>query len=196
MSKDDSQIVIKKYANRRLYNTDTSTYVTLDDLATMVKRGDYFVVVDAKSGDDITHSVLTQIIFEQENKTGNTMLPVSFLRQIITYYGDQMQMVVPSFLEQSMASFSQQHDKMREQMTSAFGDAPVNKNLQMVEEQVRQNTEIFQQAMKMFMPFGQADKSTPEPTQAPKDTSPSNSDLNEVKDQLRDLQEKLNALTK
>ena len=99
MAKNEGQIVIKKYANRRLYNTGTSTYVTLEDLAEMVKKGEDFIVQDAKSGDDITHSVLTQIIFEQESKTGNTLLPISFLRQLITYYGDQMQMVVPSFLE-------------------------------------------------------------------------------------------------
>src|SRR6201990_329658 len=98
----DEPIVIKKYANRRLYNTGTSTYVTLDDLAQMVKRGEDFAVQDAKTGDDITHSVLTQIIFEQESKNGNTLLPISFLRQLISYYGDQMQSFVPSYLEQSM----------------------------------------------------------------------------------------------
>ena len=96
MSKKDGPVIIKKYANRRLYNTGTSTYVTLDDLAVMVKKGEDFTVQDAKSGDDITHSVLTQIIFEQESKTGNTLLPVSFLRQLISFYGDQLQMVVPS----------------------------------------------------------------------------------------------------
>jgi polyhydroxyalkanoate synthesis repressor PhaR len=101
MAKNDGQIVIKKYANRRLYNTGTSTYVTLDDLAQMVKKGEDFTVQDAKSGDDITHSVLTQIIFEQESKNGNTLLPISFLRQLISYYGDQMQMFVPSPISSS-----------------------------------------------------------------------------------------------
>ena len=98
----NGSVVIKKYANRRLYNTGTSAYVTLEDLAEMVRKGEDFNVHDAKSGDDITHSVLTQIIFEQEAKTGNTLLPVSFLRQLISFYGDQMQMVVPSYLEHSM----------------------------------------------------------------------------------------------
>ena len=102
MPAKDEPVVIKKYANRRLYNTGTSTYVTLEDLAEMVKKGEDFTVQDAKTGDDITHPVLTQIIFELENKDGQNMLPVSFLRQLIAFYGDQMQMVVPSFLEQSM----------------------------------------------------------------------------------------------
>ena len=113
MAKNEGQIVIKKYANRRLYNTGTSTYVTLDDLAVMVKKGEDFTVQDAKSGEDITHSVLTQIIFEQESKTGNTLLPISFLRQLISYYGDQMQMVVPTFLEHSMKTFSDQQSQMQ-----------------------------------------------------------------------------------
>ena len=104
MAKNDGQTVIKKYANRRLYNTGTSTYVTLDDLAQMVKRGEDFTVQDAKSGDDITHSVLTQIIFEQESKNGNTLLPISFLRQLISYYGDQMQTFVPSSTGSSTSS--------------------------------------------------------------------------------------------
>jgi polyhydroxyalkanoate synthesis repressor PhaR len=131
MAKTEGEIIIKKYANRRLYNTGTSTYVTLEDLAKMVKKGEEFTVQDAKSGDDITHSVLTQIIFEQESKTGNTLLPISFLRQLISYYGDQMQMVVPTFLEHSMKAFTDQQVQMREQMTRAFGDTPLSKNLQM-----------------------------------------------------------------
>jgi polyhydroxyalkanoate synthesis repressor PhaR len=106
MAKNDGQTVIKKYANRRLYNTGTSTYVTLDDLAQMVKRGEDFTVQDAKSGDDITHSVLTQIIFEQESKNGNTLLPISFLRQLISYYGDQMQTFVPISNSRCMPSAS------------------------------------------------------------------------------------------
>ena len=129
MAKHDGQIVIKKYANRRLYNTGTSTYVTLDDLAVMVKKGEEFTVQDAKIGDDITHSVLTQIIFEQESKTGNTLLPISFLRQLISFYGDQMQMVVPSYLEHSMQAFTEQQVQMREQINKAFGDTPLGKNL-------------------------------------------------------------------
>jgi len=194
MAKDRSQIIIKKYANRRLYNTGTSTYVTLDDLAGMVKKGEDFVVQDAKSGEDITHTVLTQIIFEQESKTGNTLLPVSFLRQLISYYGDQMQMVVPSYLEQSMAAFSQQQDQLREQIDQAFGNNPMARNmqlpLQMVEEQVRRNTEAFQQAMKLFSPFSLANG--PEPAKS--ETRTQSRDIDALKDELRALQKKLDSL--
>ena len=194
MAKSDGQIVIKKYANRRLYNTGTSTYVTLDDLAVMVKNGDDFVVLDAKSGDEITHSVLTQIIFEQESKTGNTLLPVSFLRQLISYYGDQMQMLLPSYLEHSMTAFTAQQDQMREQITKAFGETPMARNMQMpmqvMEEQVRRNTELFQQAMKMFSPFA-ATESKPAEDEKPKAES---KDLRELKDQLRALQDKLDSM--
>ena len=125
MPAKDEPVVIKKYANRRLYNTGTSTYVTLEDLAEMVKRGEDFTVQDAKTGDDITHPVLTQIIFELENKDGQNMLPVSFLRQLISFYGDQMQMVVPSFLEQSMIAFAKEQERFREQMKSAIGKSPM-----------------------------------------------------------------------
>lgn len=192
MAKADGEIVIKKYANRRLYNTGTSTYVTLEDLAKMVKKGEDFVVQDAKSGDDITHSVLTQIIFEQESKTGNTLLPISFLRQLISYYGDQMQMVVPSFLEHSMKAFTEQQTQMREQMTKAFGDHPLSKNLQMpiqlMEEQVKRNTEMFQQAMQMFSPFLGGQQPAPESKKAEA------KDIDELKEQLRSLQNKLDSL--
>lgn len=188
MAKNGGDIMIKKYANRRLYNTGTSTYVTLDDLAQMVKKGEDFSVQDAKSGEDITHSVLTQIIFEQESKTGNTLLPISFLRQLISYYGDQMQAVIPSYLEHSMHAFTDQQAQMREQFAKSFGDAPIAKNLlppmQLVEEQVRRNTELFQQAMQMFSPFGLGDK--------PKETKKAEArDIDELKEQLRSLQEKL-----
>ncbi len=191
MAKADGEVTIKKYANRRLYNTGTSTYVTLEDLAKMVKRGEEFVVQDAKTGEDITHSVLTQIIFEQESKTGNTLLPISFLRQLISYYGDQMQMVVPSFLEHSMKAFSEQQTQMREQMTRAFGETPLSKNLQgpmqLMEEQVKRNTEMFHQAMQMFSPF-----LSPQP---PKETKKAESkDIDELKEQLRNLQNKLDSL--
>lgn len=195
MAKKDGQTIIKKYANRRLYNTGTSSYVTLDDLAVMVKDGDDFVVLDAKSGDDITHSVLTQIIFEQESKTGNTLLPVSFLRQLISYYGDQMQMLVPSYLEHSMSAFSAQQDQMREQVTKAFGDTPVTRNmqlpLQVMEDQVRRNTEMFQQAMQMFSPFMGAGTAGAEKDEKPKSE---NKDLKELKEQLSALQDKLDSM--
>lgn len=191
MAKNSGQITIKKYANRRLYNTGTSTYVTLDDLAVMVKKGEDFIVQDAKSGEDITHSVLTQIIFEQESKTGNTLLPISFLRQLISYYGDQMQMVVPSFLEHSMQAFSEQQTQMREQMTKAFGDTPLTKNLQapiqLMEEQVRRNTDMFHQAMQMFSPF----MTPPAAKEAKKADA---KDIDELKEQLKALQTKLDNL--
>jgi polyhydroxyalkanoate synthesis repressor PhaR len=191
MAKTDGEIVIKKYANRRLYNTGTSTYVTLEDLAKMVKKGEEFTVQDAKSGEDITHSVLTQIIFEQESKTGNTLLPISFLRQLIGYYGDQMQMVVPSFLEHSMKAFTEQQVQMREQMTKAFGETPLTKNLQMpiqlMEEQVKRNTDMFHQAMQMFSPFLGA-----QPPKEPKKAEAK--DIDELKEQLRTLQSKLDNL--
>src|ERR1700676_4795607 len=121
MAKTDQPTTIKKYANRRLYNTGTSTYVTLEDLASMVKNGEDFLVYDAKTGDDITRSVLAQIIFEQENKAGQNLLPATFLRQLIRFYGDSMQMLVPRFLEQSIDTLTRDQDKFRTQMTGAFG---------------------------------------------------------------------------
>src|SRR6201747_3321697 len=121
MAKSDSPVTIKKYANRRLYNTGTSTYVTLEDLAAMVKKGEDFTVYDAKSGEDITRSVLAQIIFEQENKEGQNLLPIAFLRQLIRFYGDSMQMMVPRFLEASIDSLTKEQGKFREHMSSSFG---------------------------------------------------------------------------
>ena len=116
-------VTIKKYANRRLYNTGTSTYVTLEDLAMMVKNGEDFVVYDAKTGEDITRSVLTQIIFEQESK-GQNLLPINFLRQIIRFYGDSMQMLVPRYLDISIENFTREQEKFREQVAKTFGAAP------------------------------------------------------------------------
>ena len=120
MAKSDQPTTIKKYANRRLYNTGTSTYVTLEDLATMVKDGEDFLVYDAKTGDDITRSVLAQIIFEQENKAGQNLLPTTFLRQLIRFYGDSMQMVVPKYLEQSIDTLTREQEKFRKQLTNTF----------------------------------------------------------------------------
>lgn len=195
MAKNSGTITIKKYANRRLYNTGTSTYVTLDDLAVMVKKGEDFVVLDAKSGDDITHSVLTQIIFEQESKTGNTLLPVSFLRQLISIYGDQLQMVVPSYLEHSMSALTEQQEQVRAQITKAFGDTPVARNMQLpiqlVEEQVRRNTEMFQKAMQMFSPFALGHSTQPEEAPKKSDTS---KDIDDLKTQLKQLQDKINSI--
>lgn len=195
MVKNNGPVTIKKYANRRLYNTGTSTYVTLDDLAVMVKKGEDFVVLDAKSGDDITHSVLTQIIFEQESKTGNTLLPVSFLRQLISFYGDQLQMVVPSYLEHSMSALADQQEQVRAQITKSLSDNPVARNIQLpiqlVEDQVRRNTEMFQKAMQMFSPFALAHSAKPEDTQKKADAA---RDLDNLKAQLKALQDKINSI--
>ena len=150
MAKSEEPITIKKYANRRLYNTGTSTYVTLEDLATMVKSGEDFLVYDAKTGDDITRSVLAQIIFEQENKAGQNLLPTTFLRQLIRFYGDSMQMLVPRYLEQSIDTLTREQEKFRTQMTQAFGGIGAFGPL---EEQVRRNMELFQQTFSMFKPF-------------------------------------------
>src|SRR5688572_2567302 len=133
MAKSEEPVTIKKYANRRLYNTGTSTYVTLEDLAAMVKKGEDFVVYDAKSGDDITRQVLAQIIFEQENKEGQNLLPIAFLRQLIRFYGDSMQMLVPRYLEVSIDSLTRDQEKFRNQMTQSFGMLPFGS----MEDQVR-----------------------------------------------------------
>ncbi|MCU0830551.1 MAG: polyhydroxyalkanoate synthesis repressor PhaR [Rhizobiaceae bacterium] len=159
MAKAAETTTIKKYANRRLYNTGTSTYVTLEDLAGMVKRGEEFAVQDAKTGEDLTHTVLTQIIFELENKNGETMLPVPFLRQLIAFYGDQMQQVVPSYLEHTMAAFTKEQERMREQMQQLFTQTPMDvfksgSAVKAMEAQVRRNMEMFQEAMRMMTPFG------------------------------------------
>ncbi len=147
---EKTPITIKKYANRRLYNTGTSTYVTLEDLATMVKDGDDFVVFDAKTGEDITRAVLAQIIFEQENKEGGqNLLPINFLRQLIRFYGDSMQMLVPRYLEVSLESLTREQEKFRNQMASAFGATGFGP----LEEQVRRNMEMFEKAFGMFAPF-------------------------------------------
>ncbi len=152
MAEEKEPVTIKKYANRRLYNTGTSTYVTLEDLAVMVKAGDNFVVFDAKSGEDITRSVLAQIIFEQEDKEGQSLLPIAFLRQLIRFYGDSMQMLVPRFLEQSMQSLTSEQGKFREQLTQAFGVGGFGT----LEDQVRRNMEMFEKTFAMFAPPSRA----------------------------------------
>ena len=143
-------VVIKKYANRRLYNTATSAYVTLDHLSQMVKDKTDFVVYDAKTGDDITRSVLTQIIFEEESKGGQTLLPIPFLRQLISFYGDSLQGVVPQYLEMSMTQFARNQEQMRRYMQNAFGFNP----FQQFELMGKQNMAMFEKAMRMFNPFG------------------------------------------
>lgn len=145
------RVVIKKYANRRLYNTGSSSYVTLEHLREMVKEGVDFVVYDAKTNEDITRTVLGQIIFEEESR-GQNLLPIQFLRQLISFYGDQMQSFVPSYLEMSLAAFAQQQERMREQFGMSAFSAP-NFSGSAYQDQVRQNMALFDRAMKMFTPF-------------------------------------------
>ena len=197
------QTVIKKYANRRLYHTGTSTYVTLEDLATMVQNGEDFIVYDARSGDDITRSVLTQIIFEQENKAGeDNLLPGAFLRQLIRFYGDSMRTMVPSFLEFSMANFARDQDGLREKFGTGFGTGFGPAAFQnALEQQVRTNMSFFGDAMKMFTGLsagatpGAAPPAAPKPAAPPAQAS-SGGELDELKRQMLAMQEQLAALAK
>lgn len=191
MGKSQEPVTIKKYANRRLYNTGTSTYVTLEDLANMVKVGEDFVVYDAKSGDDITHSVLTQIIFEQENK-GQNLLPIAFLRQIIRFYGDSMQMLVPRYLEASISSFTKDQEKFRSQMTNTF----TGNTFPGFEDHVRRNMEMFERAFQIFTPFpkGEEAGASTELQAAPPAAANEKSELNQLKQQMAQMQVLLNKL--
>lgn len=177
--------VIKKYANRRLYNTATSSYVTLQDLSHMVKRDEEFQVFDAKTGEDITRSVLTQIIVEEEAK-GQTMLPVNFLRQLISFYGDNLQSVLPTYLEAAMQHFARNQEELQAQMQKAFGELSPFK---MFEDMARQNMAIMQQAMgqtmSLFAPFA--------PGAAKPDDA---SEVERLRAQVADLQKQLDALSK
>ncbi|HEY2662239.1 MAG TPA: polyhydroxyalkanoate synthesis repressor PhaR, partial [Caulobacteraceae bacterium] len=157
------RVVIKKYANRRLYNTRSSAYVTLEHLSEMVKQGVDFVVYDAKTNEDITRSVLTQIIFDEESR-GQNLLPIQFLRQLIRFYGDSMQGFVPSFLELSLDGFTRQQERMRGQVGAGLGVAP---GVAFMEDQVRQNLAMFDRAMKMFTPFAFARGDEAEQAAAP-----------------------------
>jgi polyhydroxyalkanoate synthesis repressor PhaR len=183
-------IVIKKYANRRLYNTATSSYVTLDDLSAMVKQGGDFVVYDAKTGEDITRSVLTQIIVEEEQK-GQNLLPISFLRQLISFYGDNMQWLVPRYLEHAMKMFARNQEQMRKNLQEAFGGLFPFGGL---EEMGKQNMALFEKTMKMFSPFPQG-----EPKQdgaKPEAGGASDASLQELSERLNALQNQIDALTK
>jgi polyhydroxyalkanoate synthesis repressor PhaR len=185
-------IIIKKYANRRLYNTATSSYVTLDNLSQMVKAGTEFVVFDAKTGDDITRSVLTQIIVEEEQK-GSHLLPISFLRQLIGFYGDNMQWLVPRYLDYTMKSFSRNQDQMRESLHNTFGGLfPFGP----FEEMSKQNIAMFEKAMKIFNPVGQDGKEekSPEASAAPQPPVQSNG-IQELTDRLNALQKQLDELS-
>lgn len=212
-------VVIKKYANRRLYNTDTSTYVTLDDLAAMVKSGRDFVVFDAKSGDDLTHSVLTQIIVDQESRMGGqTLLPIPFLRQLIRFYGDSIERMVPSYLQVSLDTLAKEQERFRKTFADAFTPASA---FEAYQEQARKNLVMFEQAMAMFSPFGkppvgppvgapgeteaapgapQAAKPESGQTEGsrPVPTSPAqrSDDISELKSQLSAMQAKLEELSR
>lgn len=201
-------IIIKKYANRRLYNTVTSSYVTLDHLAQMVKEGVEFVVHDAKSGEDITRQVLTQIIVEEEAKGAN-LLPISFLRQLIGFYGDSLQGLVPQYLEMTMQSFCRNQEQIRQYLNDAFGGMyPFGQ----IEEMSRQNLAMFRQAVDMFAPFGAGAKGGPQKRPASEDDAEKAGSapggmkageggekefaLNDLKAQLQAMQEQLDALTR
>jgi polyhydroxyalkanoate synthesis repressor PhaR len=190
---EKTPITIKKYANRRLYNTGTSTYVTLEDLATMVKDGDDFVVFDAKTGEDITRAVLAQIIFEQENKEGGqNLLPINFLRQLIRFYGDSMQMLVPRYLEVSLESLTREQEKFRTQMASAFGATGFGP----LEEQVRRNMEMFEKAFGMFAPFVRKEnQAASDKAASDKAAAEPSGDIDTMKRQLEEMQKRLDKMT-
>ena len=191
--KDDaSVIVIKKYANRRLYNTRTSAYVTLEDLASMVREGVEFVVYDAKSNEDLTRQILTQIIFEEESR-GEALLPVQFLRQLIGLYGGQMQGVLPSYLEMSLANFSRQQEQFASQMSRAFGSGS---GATLIEEAARANMAMFERALQMFPGFAYP-RAEAAPTagesEAPAPTS-SDKALYEMRRQMDEMRAQLDRL--
>jgi polyhydroxyalkanoate synthesis repressor PhaR len=215
MTTDKPPITIKKYANRRLYNTGTSAYVTLEDLAAMVKHGEDFVVYDAKTGEDITRSVLTQIIFEQEGKGGQALLPITFLRQLIRFYGSSMQMLVPSYLEYSLDHLASQQADFAERCGAAFSApnafAAARPMFAQIEEQSRNNIAMFRQALSLFASYpktanGQdhaaaaapADDEAPPtaaaPTQADLPGQQPREEFESMKRQLEDLQRRIEAL--
>jgi polyhydroxyalkanoate synthesis repressor PhaR len=190
VTKTAEPVTIKKYANRRLYNTGTSSYVTLEDLAGMVKTGEDFVVFDAKTGEDITRSVLTQIIFEQENKEGQNLLPIAFLRQLIRFYGDSMQMLVPRYLEVSIESLTREQEKFRQQMAQAFGVSPFGA----LEDQVRRNMEMFERAFAMFTPFARSESAANEAAAEPEKPAAKTGDIDDLKRQVDEMQRKIERL--
>jgi polyhydroxyalkanoate synthesis repressor PhaR len=179
---DGRPVVVKKYANRRLYNTATSSYVTLDDLARMIKDGGDFVAYDAKTGEDITRPVLTQIIVEQEQK-GQNLLPISFLRQLISLYGDSMQFLVPGYLEQAMLAFAQNQEQMRKNLQATFGIFPFGQ----FEEMGKQNMALFERALRMLAPYRGEEK--------PPSTDKAASRTNDEDPRLKRLEAQIDALT-
>ena len=185
--KSDGPVIIKKYANRRLYNTQTSAYVTLDHLSQMVKEGTEFEVRDARSGEDITRSVLTQIIFEEEAK-GQNLLPIQFLRKLIRFYGDSLQAFVPGYLDMSMDSFTKNQGAMRDRIAEAMGGGN-----QMIENLTRQNLAMFERAMQMFSPFGVAPAGRK--TGEPAEEKPASSDVETLKREMEAMRRQLSELS-
>jgi polyhydroxyalkanoate synthesis repressor PhaR len=187
----ESPVVIKKYANRRLYNTQSSSYVTLDHLCELVKDGVEFEVRDARTGEDITRSVLTQIIFEEEGK-GQNLLPIRFLRQLIRMYGDSLQSFVPGYLDLSMESFTKNQEQMRSRVAEAFGGGT-----QMFENLARQNLALFERAMKMFTPFapgGRPHSPEPDAPPPPQAGSATRSEPRGRSDELGELKSEMEAM--
>lgn len=179
---DGSPIIIKKYANRRLYNTDTSSYITLDDLARMTREGIDFQVLDAKSGNDITHSILTQIIMEEE-ASGEQMLPISFLRQLISMYGNSMQSLMPHYLEASMENFRANQTKFQDAFKASMGPDAFARLAET-------NMAMFKAATSAFMPPADGRESGSEPEKKP------DSDLDALREQMAAMQKKLDELGK
>jgi polyhydroxyalkanoate synthesis repressor PhaR len=197
---DSRPVIIKKYANRRLYNTDTSTYVTLEDLAEMVRSERDFVVYDAKTGEDLTHSVLTQIIVEQESR-GTNLLPIGFLRQLIRFYGDSMQKLVPSYLEFSLDSLTRQQEQYRRRFAHTFGTAA----FEAMQDQVRKNFAAFERALGLFTPFSKGDAppqdvpalDKPEAKQpANANSKPNDEEIATLKAELTAMQQRLEQLSR
>ena len=196
-TKDGEAVVIKKYANRRLYNTSTSAYVTLEDLAKMVRDGVDFVVFDAKTNEELTRQILTQIIFEEESR-GQALLPVQFLRQLIGFYGGQMEGVLPSYLEMSLENFSRQQGQFREQMTKAFGATPGAGLMGggFMEAAAKQNMAMVQNAMKMFPAFayGRTDAETPAQAATPTSSPSADPALDEMRRQMDEMRAQIDRL--
>jgi polyhydroxyalkanoate synthesis repressor PhaR len=196
MASDKEPTVIKKYANRRLYHTGTSSYVTLEDLAGLVRGGEDFVVYDAKSGEDITRSVLAQIIFDEESKDGQNLLPIAFLRQLIRFYGDSMQALVPRYLEFSMDSLTKDQGQFREQMTKAFsGGALGGGAMDALQAQTRANMAIFTEAFRMFNPFAAAAAAKAQEESAAAGAVKGD-DLGDLKRELSEMRDRLDKLAK
>ena len=189
-------ITIKKYANRRLYNTASSAYVTLADLAKMVKSGEDFLVYDAKTNEDITRGVLAQIIFEQEAVEGQALLPITFLRQVIRFYGDNMQALLPSYLEYSIDRFTGEQRNIRENLTGAFGAGPFSPSAFVaMQEMTKQNIIAFNRALGLFPAYNGAKKAEPVEAAKPMEVlSGRSSDIDDLKSQLLEMRKRLDQL--